>query len=277
MNVTGLARKTLTYATLLIFLLCALFPIYWIFITSTKTQLEIYNIVPTFWPEKIVWTSYATIFSSSKFLINLRNSFFVATVVSLITIVLSALAAYAISKLKFRGRKVMSKSILYAYLMPRTVLFIPLYILVCNLGLNNNILAMVLLYPTFTIPYATWMLISYFSSIPKELEEAAVIDGSSKAGAMFRVVFPLSLPGIVATAIFSFTLCWCEYLYALVVLTDEMSRTLPLALSDMIVADAFAWGPLMAGAMVATVPVVIMYMIASRYLVSGMTLGGVKG
>ena len=275
MNITG--RKTLTYATLLVFLIFALFPIYWIFITSMKTQLEIYNIVPTFWPGKIVWTSYSTIFSSPKFVINLRNSLFVATVVSLVTIGFSAFAAYAISKLKFRGRKTMSKSILYAYLMPRTVLFIPLYILVCRLGLNNNIFAMVLLYPTFTIPYATWMLSAYFSSIPKELEEAAVIDGNSRVGALFRVIFPLSLPGIVATAIFSFTLCWCEYLYALVVLTDEMSRTLPLALSDMIVADAFAWGPLMAGAMVATVPAVILYIFASRYLMNGMTLGGVKG
>jgi multiple sugar transport system permease protein len=277
MNITKLTRKTLTYVTLCVFVICALFPIYWIFITSIKTQLEIYNVVPTFWPKKIVWTSYVTIFTSPKFVSSLRNSLFVATVVSFLTIGFSMFAAYAISKLKFFGRKAMSKSILYAYLMPRTVLFIPFYILVCKIGLNNNILAMFLLYPSFTIPYATWMLISYFASIPKELEEAAVIDGCSKAGAMFRVVFPLSLPGIVSTMIFSFTLCWCEYLYALVVLTDEMSRTLPLALSDMIVSDAFAWGPLMAGAMVATVPVTIMYMFASRYLISGMTLGGVKG
>jgi multiple sugar transport system permease protein len=277
MNITKLTRKTLTYATLFVFLICALFPIYWIFITSIKTQIEIYNIVPTFWPKKIVWISYTTIFSNPKFVMNLRNSLFVATVVSFITVSFSMFAAYAISKLKFWGRKVMSKSILYAYLMPRTVLFIPLYILVCKLGLNNNIFALVLLYPTFTIPYASWMLISYFASIPKELEEAAVIDGCSKVGAMFRVVFPLSLPGIVSTLIFSFTLCWCEYLYALIVLTDEMSRTLPLALSAMVISDAFAWGPLMAGAVVATVPVSIMYMFASRYLISGMTLGGVKG
>lgn len=277
MNIAKLTRRTLTYVMLFVFLICALFPIYWIFITSIKSQLEIYNIVPTFWPKKIVWTSYVTIFSSPNFVASLRNSLFVATVVSFLTIGVSAFAAYAISKLKFRGRKAMSKSILYTYLMPRTVLFIPFYILVCKIGLNNNTFAMVLLYPTFTIPYATWMLISYFGSIPKELEEAAVIDGCSKVGAMLRVIFPLSLPGIVSTMIFSFTLCWCEYLYALVVLTDEMSRTLPLALSDMIVADAFAWGPLMAGAMVATVPVTIMYMFASRYLISGMTLGGVKG
>jgi multiple sugar transport system permease protein len=257
--------------------ICALFPIYWMFITSIKTPMELYNLVPTFWPKKIVWTSYITIFSDQKFLTNLRNSLIVATVVSFITISFSMLTAYAISKLKFWGRKAMSKSILYAYLMPRTVLFIPLYILVCNIGLNNNIWALVLVYPTFTIPYATWMLTSYFGSIPTELEEAAVIDGCSKVGAMFRVVFPLSLPGIIATMIFTFTMCWSEYLYALVILTNEMSRTMPLALSDMIVNDTFAWGPLMAGAIVATVPVTIVYMCASRFLISGMTLGGVKG
>jgi multiple sugar transport system permease protein len=277
MNTAKLPKRILTYTVLFLFLLFALFPIYWMFITSIKTQMEVYNFVPTFWPKKVVWTSYITLFSDQQFLKNIRNSLFVALVVSVITISFSVFAAYAISKLKFTGRKVMSKSILYAYLMPRTVLFIPLYILVCKVGLNNSIFALVLIYPTFTIPYATWMLISYFASIPKELEEAALIDGCSKVGAIFQVVFPLSMPGIVSTMIFSFTLCWSEYLYALVILTEDVSKTIPLALSDMIVTDTFAWGPLMAGSIIATVPIIILYMFASRYLISGMTLGGVKG
>ena len=246
-------------------------------ITSFKTQAEVYRLVPTFWPTKFVWTSYTKLIFEKGYLSNIKNSLMVALTVSLISVFLSMIAAYAIAKLKFTGRKTWSKSILYAYLMPRSVLFIPLYILVTQLGLNDKLFALILIYPTFTIPYATWMLISYFSTIPKAIEEAAIIDGCSKAGTMFRIVFPLSSPGIISTLIFCFTLCWSEYLYALVVLTRAGSKTIPLALADMVVADTFAWGPLMAGAIIATIPVVAFYMLASKYLVSGMTLGGVKG
>ncbi len=277
MNSRAISGKIAVYSTLALLLVFALFPVYWMLVTSLKTQAEVYNLVPAFWPKKVVLTSYITLLFEKNFLGNIKNSLTVSLTVSVTSVFLSMLAAYAIAKIQFRGRKILSKSILYAYLMPRTVMFIPLYILVTKLGIEDSLFALIVIYPTFTIPYATWMLISYFKSIPVEIEEAAIIDGCSRTGTMFRIAFPLSSPGIVSTLIFSFTLSWSEYLYALVVLTKESTKTITLGLANMVVADTFAWGPLMGGSILAAIPVIILYIFASQYLVSGMTAGGVKG
>ena len=205
------------------------------------------------------------------------NSLFVSLIVSFGSIAISMPAAYAIARIKFSGRKKISKGILISYLMPRTVLFIPLYLLVTKIGLSNSLWGLVLVYPTITIPYATWMMISYFQSIPYDIEEAAIIDGCSRVQAMWKVCFPLAKPGIVSTLIFSYTLCWSEYLYALVIINDSDYKTIPLALADMVVGDVYAWGPLMGGSLIASIPVVIIYLISNRNLVGGLTAGGVKG
>jgi len=186
------------------------------------------------------------------------------------------LAAYAFARVQFQEETAPNNGNPLAYLMPRSILFIPLYVLVTKMGLNNSLAGLIAIYPTFTIPYATWMLTSYFRSIPKSIEEAAEIDGSGRLKTMFSIVFPLAAPGIAATAIFSFTLCWNEYTYALVTITKSVAKTLTLALSDMVVADVYAWGPLMAGSIIATLPVMIMYISMSKYLVNGLTLGAVK-
>lgn len=272
----SIANRIIVYATLAVMLIFALFPLYWMFNTSFKSNAEIYRMAPTFWPERFSWSAYEKLLTENGFLLNVKNSLVVSLIVSLVSIAVSMLAAYAIAKLRFRGRGVVSKSILYAYLMPRAVLFIPLYMLVSSIGLNNSIYGLMLIYPTITIPYATWMLISYFKSIPVEIEEAAMIDGCSRARTMLNIIFPLAAPGVAATFIFSFTLCWSEYLYALVVVTKGSDKTLTLGLSDMIVGDVFAWGPLMGGSILASIPVVIMYLFTSKYMVSGMTVGGVK-
>lgn len=268
-------QQVLVYVTLAFMLICALFPLYWMLNTSFKSQGEIYNLTPNFWPKQFTWAGYEKLFEKG-FLTNVKNSFVVSLIVSLFSIAVSMLAAYAISKLKFRGRKMISRSILYAYLMPRSVLFIPLYMLVSSIGASNSIWGLMLIYPTITIPYATWMLISYFQSIPDEIEEAAMIDGCSRARTLRSVILPLAAPGLAATFIFAFTLCWSEYLYALVVITKSTDKTITLGLSDMIVGDVFAWGPLMGGSIVASIPVIIMYLFTSKYMVSGMTVGGVK-
>lgn len=272
----SIVNRIVIYVTLAVLLIFALFPLYWMFNTSFKTNAEIYNMTPSFWPKDFTWSAYAKLLTEQNFLLNVKNSLVVSLIVSFLSIIVSMLAAYAIAKLRFRGRSVISKGILYAYLMPRAVLFIPLYMLVSGVGLNNSIYGLMLIYPTITIPYATWMLISYFQSIPDEIEEAAMIDGCSRARTMRSIIFPLAAPGIAATFIFAFTLCWSEYLYALVVVTKGSDKTLTLGLSDMIVGDVFAWGPLMGGSILASVPVVIMYLFTSKYMVSGMTVGGVK-
>ncbi|MED4603141.1 carbohydrate ABC transporter permease [Paenibacillus validus] len=272
----SIGKQIVVYVTLAVLLICALFPLYWMVNTSFKSQGEIYNMTPSFWPKNFTWSAYVKLIMEKGFLTNIKNSLLVSLIVAFLSIVVSMLAAYAISKLRFRGRTMISKGILYAYLMPRAVLFIPLYMLVSTIGLNDSIFGLMLIYPTITIPYATWMLISYFKSIPVEIEEAAMIDGCTRARTMLSIIFPLSAPGIAATFIFAFTLCWSEYLYALVVVTKSVDKTITLGLSDMIVGDVFAWGPLMGGSIIASIPVIIMYLFTSKYMVSGMTVGGVK-
>jgi multiple sugar transport system permease protein len=161
-------------------------------------------------------------------------------------------------------------------MMPRTIMFIPFYLLVSRIGLTNSLFGLMLVYPTFTIPYATWMLTSYFKTIPIEIEEASLIDGCSRVETMSRIFFPLASPGIISTMIFSFTLCWSEYLYALVFVTDSWNKTITVGLADLIFEDIMEWGQLMGGAVIAAVPVVLLYMLASSGVMTGLTAGGVK-
>lgn len=267
------------FPTLVAFILIilALFPVYWTLNTSLKHQNEIYTMKPSLWPKELTTASYQKLlFENGDFMHSVWNSLIVSATVSIISVALSSLAAYAFARIKFKGRYVLSNSILYAYLMPRSVLFIPLYVLVSSMKQQNTLAGLMWIYPTFTIPYATWMLKSYFTSIPLALEEAAEIDGAGPWRTMLQVIFPLATPGIASTAIFAFTLCWSEYQYALVTVTKSHVKTLTLALSDMVVADVYAWGPLMAGSIIATVPVMLLYICASKYVVSGLTVGSVK-
>lgn len=271
----SLAKKISLYVIATAMTVVALFPIYWMLNTSLKTNAEIYQLQPTFWPKNLTFDSYVTLFEG-PFLSQIGNSLIVGLTVSVASVVVSVFAAYAIARIKFKGRQIVSKSVLYAYLMPRAVLFIPLYILVSELDLANSLSALLLIYPTITIPYATWILVPYFASIPVELEEAAMVDGAGRLRSMLQITLPLAAPAIAATLVFSFTLCWSEYLYALVMISSEDSKTIPLGIADMINGDVFAWGPLMGGAIIASVPIVALYLLASRYMVSGLAMGGVK-
>ena len=268
--------RALSYATLAVLLFIALFPIYWMLVTSLKQNAEIYRLVPTLWPQQVTWNGYTALLGRTDFLAWLRNSSVVSAIVALVSLVLSTLAAYALARIRFFGRGLIGSMILVAYLLPPALLFIPLYILVTRLGFPGSVLGLLVVYPTITIPYATWVLTSYFTSISKDFEDAALIDGCSRLGALRYVVIPLAAPGIVATFIFSFTLCWSEYLYALVILSGQAS-TVPLGLSSLILADVPRWNEIMAGAILTSVPIIIIYTFASRYIVSGLTLGGVKG
>ena len=206
----------------------------------------------------------------------MRNSLAVSVFVSAGSIFLAMLASYAIARLRFGGRRLSARTIFYSYLMPKTVMYIPLYMLAAQLGVTNSIRSLIIIYPTVIIPYATWMLITYFKSIPMEIEESAIIDGCSRVRSMFVIVFPLASPGIIATLIFSFTFCWNEYLYALVLITKNAQKTIPLGLSDLVVDDLFNWGPLMGGSFIASIPVVVLYAIASKFVTAGLTAGSVK-
>ena len=264
------------YFFLIITLIIALFPIYWMLNTSLKLPNEINRMRPTYWPESPSLYSYTNLVKMG-FLLNVSNSLIVSIVTSVLSIVASMLSAYAIARLRFRLKKVVSRSIFYAYIMPRTVLLIPLYMVTVQVGLRDSLWGLIAVYPTFTLPYAVWMLMAYFKTIPQELEEAAIIDGSSKFGSMIRIIFPLAAPGIIATMIFAFTFCWSEYMYALVIITDSAYKTITLGLYDLIIDDLYAWGPLMGASIIAALPVVFLYFFASSYLVTGLSEGGVKG
>ena len=232
---------------------------------------------PTFFPSKVTLDGYKRLFFETSFFTHMKNSLQVSSVTSVGSVFFSILAAYAIARFQFRGKNLISRAIIYSYLMPRSVMYIPLYLFVVQVGLNNSMAALYLIYPTFVIPYATWMLISYFKSIPKELEEAALIDGCTRVETLQKIIFPLALPGIMSTVIFSFTLCWSEFLYAFVIISDDLQKTVTLGLADLIVDDLYAWGPLMGGAAISTIPVIILYMFSSSFMVTGNAAGGVKG
>jgi multiple sugar transport system permease protein len=255
--------------------LLILFPVYWMIITSLKLPREIYR-VPSLWPKVFTLDNYEALFDKG-FLTAIRNSLIVATTVTVISVLISAFAAYSMVRFRYRFRGVIGRLILFAYLTPTSLLFIPLSIVMANLGLGNSLHGLILVYLTFSLPLSTWLLQGYFRGVPRELEEQGMIDGLTRFGALVRIVLPLSAPGLAAVSIFTFTGAWNELLLALVLVTSESQRTAPLALNYLITSDVLPWGPLMAGAVVSSVPLMILYFIAQRFMVQGMTAGSVKG
>ena len=240
------------------------------------TSLKIMR-VPSLWPQVVTLDNYRALLADTGFLVSLRNSAVVAGAVTLIAIVISSLAAYSLARRRTRFRGLIGRLILFAYLTPTSLLFIPLSILMARLGLGNSLHGLILVYLTFALPVSTWMLQGYFRAIPRELEEQGMIDGLSRLGALLRIVLPLSSPGLAAVAIFTFTGAWNELLLALVLITSESRRTLPVALNALITSDILPWGPLMAGATLSSLPLMALYFAAQRFMTAGQTAGSVKG
>jgi multiple sugar transport system permease protein len=205
------------------------------------------------------------------------NSVFVGVASSAIALVIGTLAAYSLARLRFFGSNALARSVLFMYLVPSSLLFIPLYLIIANLGLLNSLWALILTYQTFNVPFCTWMLLGYFRTIPMELEDAARIDGCSRLGVLGRIILPLSAPGLVTAFIFSFTNSWNEFLYAAVMATRSELKTIPVGLYSFQIADILLWGQLMAAAILATAPVLVLYMLVQRFVVQGLTAGSVKG
>ena len=270
-----LASKTLTYLFLALFVFMVAVPLYWMVTTAIKTNKELYEDF-SYFPRQMTLENFTRVIVREGLLTNIRNSFTVATATTLITVVISAMAAFSIVRYRYRGREWIGKLILFKYLLPSAMLFIPLYVIVTALGLGNTQQGLTLTYLTFTIPFCTWMLMGYFRGMPVELEEQAMVDGCTKFGALLRILLPLSAPGLIASAIFSFTLAWNEFLLALVITMDQSTMTVPIKLSMMVVGDQYIWGQLMAGAVLASVPVAILYFIGQRFVVQGLAAGAVK-
>lgn len=268
--------KVFTYAWLVIFVCTVAVPLYWMVTTAIKTNKELYEDF-TYIPRQPTLENFYRVIVREDLLTNICNSFSVAMSTTLITVAVSALAAFSIVRYRYRGRDWIGRFILFKYLLPTAMLFVPLYAIVTTLGLGNTQESLILTYLTFTVPFCTWMLMGYFRGIPFELEEQAMVDGCTKVGALFRILLPLSAPGLVASAIFSFTLAWNEFLLALVFTMDHRTMTVPIKLSMMVVGDQYIWGQLMAGAVLASIPVGILYFLGQRFVVQGLAAGAVKG
>lgn len=265
-----------TWAALGVALLLVLFPIYWMLVTSLKIPRDIYR-TPALWPRAFTGENYRILLEDKGFLTNIGNSLVVSLTVTVIAVVISAFAAYSMVRFRYRFRGLFGRLILFAYLTPTSLLFIPLSVVMAQLHLSNSLFGLMLVYLTFALPLSTWLLQGYFRSVPRELEEQGLIDGLTRMGALVRIVLPLSAPGLAAVAIFTFTGAWNELLLALVLITSESQRTAPLALNYLITSDVLPWGPLMAGAVLSSVPLMLLYFIAQRFMVQGMTAGSVKG
>lgn len=270
----GIGVRLLILIPIMVFVL---FPFYWVIITSFKTTTQISQRESIFWPSPATLSQYEQLVFNSPFLMWLGNSLLVAALSTVISVVIAALAAYALTRLKFLGAGLLTTAILITYLLPGTLIFIPLYQTLSDLGLINSYGALLTTYPTFLVPFATWVLIGYFRSIPVELEEAAMIDGASRLYAFVRITLPLAAPALLSVALFAFTNAWNEFLFAFVFITSESMRTLPIGLQSMVVGDILPWGELMAASLLTAIPVAILYMYAQRFLVGGLTVGAVKG
>lgn len=267
------------YVGLLPYLGFALFPFYWMLLTSLRSNAEIYDVTHlSFLVEKgLTLQHYGSLVTKTQFPTWFWNSLLVSVVATAISLLISTAAAYGLVRIPFRGSAAFSIGIFVTYLVPPTLLFIPLSRVVAALGLSDSRLSLIVTYPTFIVPFCTWLLMSYFATIPKELEECAIVDGATRMQVLLRIVLPVALPGVVTATLFSFTLAWGEFIYALTFIASGTHKTLTAGtVAELIRGDVFYWGPLMAGALLASVPVVIAYGFLMDYYVSGLVAGATK-
>ena len=278
-HLRALKRIVGLYLPMAVFLFFALFPFYWMLISSFKANPDLYNLrANRLWINQPTLEQFQELFKKTAILHWLWNSFFVSFLTSLISLALGIMAGYALARLKFPGAQAFGLATFITYLVPTTLLFIPLAGVVQALGLSNSIWSLVVTYPTFLVPFCTWMLIAYFKSIPKDMEECAMIDGCSRIGAMVRIVLPMAIPGVVFSGMFSFTLSWNEFVYALTFISTTTHKTMSVAVpTELIRGDAYFWGELMAASLVGSVPVALLYSFFMDYFVSGLTAGALKG
>lgn len=267
------------WVPLALFYVVALFPFTWMAATSLKTNAELYD--PKAMPLTIRHPSlvhYIDLLRETNFVIWIGNTMLVAVVATGISLLLGSMLAYPLARMRFRGAPLLAITVAVTYLVPQTLLFVPMADLIGRLKLGNTLSAVMLTYPTLLVPFIAWLLMGYFKTVPKELEEQALIDGASRWRAMTRVILPLCMPGFISAGIFAFTLAQNEFLYALLFLSRSSVRTVPIGVvGELIRGDAFYWGQLMAGALLGSVPVALIYSFFVKYYVAGLTAGAVKG
>ncbi|MFC3893008.1 ABC transporter permease subunit [Lentzea rhizosphaerae] len=252
-------------------------PLYWMTVTAFKSDDQIVARTDDLWPTPWTTEQFTNLFTGRAFGTWYLNTILVSVASTVIALICAALAGYALARLRFRGSESFTVTILLTYVMPGALLFIPLYQMMSGIGLNDSLWSLVLAYPTFTLPFATWLLVGYFKSIPADLEEAALVDGCTRFGAFLRIVLPLAKPGLLAVALFTLTNAWNEFLFAFVFITKDDYKTLPVGMQSMIFGDVVPQGQLAAASLLISIPVVTMYAFGQRFLTEGLTAGAVKG
>lgn len=271
-------RLLTIYLPLAIFVFTLLFPFYWMTITALKPNAELNNFrdFNPFWPSNPTLQNIYYLLFETSYPSWLVNTMAVAVGSTLLSLVASVFAAYAIERIRFPGSRWTGLAIFLAYLVPPSILFIPLAVMIFKFGIYDSKLALIFTYPTFLIPFCTWLLMGYFRSIPYELEECALVDGASRWQILTRIMLPLAVPGLISAGIFAFTLSWNEFIYALTFIQSSENKTVPVGvLTELVRGDVYEWGSLMAGALLGSLPVVLLYSFFVDYYVSSMT-GAVK-
>ena len=269
-----------SYVFLVLFAIFFLTPPYYMIVTSLKSDSEVAHMATNPWiiANGITLDQYNLLLTQTDFLIYFRNTAIVTVCVVVISMVVSVLAAFSLGRMKFWGSGILATGIFLTYLIPDTLLFIPLFQIVRSLGLLNSYWSLVLVYPTLTVPFCTWIMIGYFQSIPKELDEAALIDGAGHLQMLWKIFIPVALPGIIAATIFAFTVSWAAFVYPLAFLYSSDQQVLTVGtVTSLIRADVYKWGMLMAGALVAAAPPLVIYAFLMDYYIAGLTAGATKG
>jgi multiple sugar transport system permease protein len=274
----SLPRRIVTlYLPLGIFLFVLLFPFYWMVMTSFKSNEELVSkSANPFWIVRPTLEHFDKLLFHTEYPQWLWNTVLVSVASTFLSLFAAVLAAYAIERLRFRGSRPVGLAIFFAYLVPPSILFIPLALIVFKLGLFDSVWALILTYPTFLVPFCTWLLMGYFRTIPYELEECALIDGATRWQILVKIMLPLAVPGLISAGIFAFTLSWNEFIYALTFISSSENKTVPIGVvTELVEGDVYHWGSLMAGALLGSLPVAVLYSFFVEYYVSGMT-GAVK-
>lgn len=277
MKSESVSMRTSKVIFLSIFLVFTIFPLYWIVITSFKSEKDIFSLPIQYWPEKFSLENYIQILQISKFHVYIGNSFLVSLVASFIVLLIAMLGGYVLARFTFRGKMQVMLGFLITQMIPLFIGMAPLYVLMSKMHLLNSLVSLLLIYTVMMIPFCTIIMTGFFQRIPSILEEAAMIDGCSRFGALFKIIVPVMLPGIAATFMFSFVQCWNELIMAIMFIDEESVKTIPVAMNSFIKKSDIEWGSMSAATVLSVIPTMILFAFCQKYLVEGLTQGAAKG
>jgi len=265
------------YLCVLVFVLYSVGPIIWMLLSSLRSKAEFFNIPPTIFPKQFTFINYILLFKETNFIQYLLNSVYITIGTIFLSVLISVLAAYSLTRFNYRGRNLFTIFSLFAYMIPSILLVIPLYLLVVKAGLVNKLSGLILAYLALCLPYCIWMMRAFFRSIPIEFEEAAFVDGAGRLRTLFNIVIPMALPGVISTTVFVFIFVWNEYLFALIFMSSDLKLTFPVGLNNFVTQFDTYWEYILSGSVIVSIPALIIFLLTQKFLIKGWGGGGIKG